>query len=498
MRKIFALILILTAPAVFSRCEHDVDPPQVKNVSPAHQAVVDPDATIDVRFSKSMSINKTEKAFGLSAGEKLVNGNFSWKDGNAGFIFTPELPLSNGLYYTITIGRSAKDDNGNTLKTEYLSSFFVGTDLVAPAVIETNPRNMDGTFPLNSSIVITFSEAMDRMSVEKNISITPSIEGYFDWPSDNIVTFSKFPNSESFLQFNTGYTIAIAAGCKDMAGNLMSKKKEIFFIAGDEFEKPHITSLKSDPLSGFDENSNADWALGMNYQVWENVAKNTILHFIFSEPVNRDSFAGALKMYPDAEKSIIWMSDSSCDVHFEQDLTPETRYELRVLKSLKDQTLGSTAGNEMGADFIIYFITNGSGSVRPAASKISVSLAKDNDQNELITMLTAGQTIQAGPESSTLNRYRIIMNFAMPMNRTSIHDNIYINYLTGDKPEISGKIRQIEWAGDSRVIILLSSIKGGNLYKLSLKGGSQGIKSSTGVTAIEDIEYYFTFSAVNN
>jgi len=89
-------------------------------------------------------------------------------------------------------------------------------DNIAPEIITYSPigANISPEVP----IAITFSEKMDKQSVQESFSITPYTIGTFTWEGNK---FFFIPLSD--LSGNTKYTIRILREAKDLAGNYIQK-----------------------------------------------------------------------------------------------------------------------------------------------------------------------------------------------------------------------------------------------------------------------------------
>jgi subtilisin family serine protease len=83
---------------------------------------------------------------------------------------------------------------------------------INPAPIITTALPAGRPTPANFPVQITFNRAMDRISVQSSFSITPAIEGTFEWAADNR-SFS-YKHSTLFNE-STNYTVRIAATAKD-------------------------------------------------------------------------------------------------------------------------------------------------------------------------------------------------------------------------------------------------------------------------------------------
>jgi hypothetical protein len=100
-------------------------------------------------------------------------------------------------------------------------------DTISPSIESMSP--IGANVPINITIKVTFSEAMDHNSTENAFSISASVSGIFDWDG-NILTFIPSMN----LNYGTEYTITIGSGAKDLAGNnLVSSSWKFTTISAD-------------------------------------------------------------------------------------------------------------------------------------------------------------------------------------------------------------------------------------------------------------------------
>ena len=118
----------------------------------------------------------------------------------------------------------ARDRAGNVEPTPAGNDTWTLVDVITPFVTDTRPIGADtNTTPW---IRITFSEGMDQASVEQAFSITPAIDGSFQWsPDSRTVTF--VPTRE--LQSGMTYFVVIDSSARDLAGNSMVQSKTFQF-----------------------------------------------------------------------------------------------------------------------------------------------------------------------------------------------------------------------------------------------------------------------------
>lgn len=95
---------------------------------------------------------------------------------------------------------------------------FTVLDNLKPSVISITPDNGASDVNVTTSIVITFSEPMDRRTVESAFAISPALTGQFIWSqNDTVLTFIP----DRALDYHTNYLLDVAAGSTDRAGNLL-------------------------------------------------------------------------------------------------------------------------------------------------------------------------------------------------------------------------------------------------------------------------------------
>ncbi len=119
-------------------------------------------------------------------------------------------------------------------------------DSVPPAILESIPKN--GTINFSGkSFELTFSEYVDKRSVQENIFISPKIQGSleFDWSGRTVEVI--FPDS---LKKNTTYSITIGGNITDLNNNnKMNESFNLAFSTGSVIDSCKISGkvYESDP-----------------------------------------------------------------------------------------------------------------------------------------------------------------------------------------------------------------------------------------------------------
>jgi hypothetical protein len=109
----------------------------------------------------------------LKQGSSVIATTATLFDGDQGIQLLPLLPLSPNTTYTINVS-GVLDITGNA-QTSFPSQSFTtgtGTDLVQPTIASTNPANLAVDVPVNTSIQVVFSKAMDPASFDPANSLT--------------------------------------------------------------------------------------------------------------------------------------------------------------------------------------------------------------------------------------------------------------------------------------------------------------------------------------
>jgi outer membrane protein assembly factor BamB len=204
----------LTLPITWSfitKKSPDTTPPVITANTPTGTGV-EINIPAKVRFSKPMNKASAENAFSITP---LIAGALSWS-GNE-MTFTPSSNYAYSTQYEINITTAAKDTSGNSLASPFSWNFTTGEepDTTPPTVINNTPSGIDAE--LDTSVSITFSEPMNRPSVENAFSIDPSIEGALGW-SGNEMIFTPSLNYD----YHTEYTVTVSTAAEDLAGNSMT------------------------------------------------------------------------------------------------------------------------------------------------------------------------------------------------------------------------------------------------------------------------------------
>lgn len=200
----------------------DTVPPAVLSTTPGTNAA-------DILINTAISVNFSEYVNQSTVSTTtllLKDGNGSQVSGRVSCsgttaTFTPSTNLSPNTTYTATVTSAVTDGSGNHLTGDYSWSFTTNsrTDFTAPTVLSTSPASGVTDIALSSSVIVTFSEAMDPSTItattfylrDSSLNQVPGVIS----SSGATATFSPAVS----LQRGTSYSACVTTGAADLAGN---------------------------------------------------------------------------------------------------------------------------------------------------------------------------------------------------------------------------------------------------------------------------------------
>jgi hypothetical protein len=196
----------------------DLTPPSIVSHTPrSGETGVGIGQPVVVQFSEPMDYSSVMSAFSWQQGGTPVPFAVDDEDGNT-FIFSALRPLDNSTTYTVNIDGAAQDWAGNSLATTTWMFTTTGImDTTPPTLVSSTPANGATSVPLSTSLVLTFSEAVEPNSLDEVI-VSPQIgNGLALWSNGGrTVTFDPFED----LMADATYNLLVPpGGIKDLAGN---------------------------------------------------------------------------------------------------------------------------------------------------------------------------------------------------------------------------------------------------------------------------------------
>jgi hypothetical protein len=235
----------------------DSSRPTVTSTSPAdHQSIADVLAPLTITFSEPMDPATLCAAFALAP---AASGFLAVSPDGTVLTFTPSQRLQWQTRYTITVAQNAADLQRNTLGSDHISHFFVGTDLSPPAVISLHSADasldlveddpMDSVITVTpgweatQGLVVTFSEPVLTAGASLAVRISPAVEYTIEETrSDYASTLTyRFPNR---LVYGVTYTVSVMPGVQDAQGNRSTGEAAYHFLVdGPETAPPVVTRI---------------------------------------------------------------------------------------------------------------------------------------------------------------------------------------------------------------------------------------------------------------
>jgi hypothetical protein len=308
------------------------------------------------------------------------------------------------------------------------------TDVEAPHIISSEPGGSG--VPVNTIIIIKFSEAMDPVSVQSSLRFAPS-SGLSTYFTEN----NKTLNVKPFLSLNpfTTYTVNISTDATDTSGNNLTENYSFNFTTAPDTTAPHVLSVRATHVNA-DENK---VFLISNFEI------------TFSESLNENSFMGGFSIFPFVEGSVI-SSDQRRVFRFdpEYDLYYDTTYYITLRSNITD-----LAGNPMLS-------------------------------NHYANFTTVSEPLVVIPE---------VLDYGPMGERTSIHTEIYINFSEAmNLSRIKGALSispevffEYNHSLDNKNFSFrpVVPLKGSTFYNVTL---SQNAKSLAGFSIFRALRFNFT------
>ena len=205
--------------------------PTLVNTTPVDSADVVPiGATVWMTFSLPMNSTSVEKAFRVESSGPSSIVSIKWA--NASIVeFIPRSHLEPRTQYAFIIGTKAASLKNASLGADFRLTFRTGDapDTTPPTIRSITPINGTPQVPITRTIVVTFSEPMNKSSVEKVLKVTAdnrTITGSIVWgPLGDTLTFTP----SVVLPYGARVEIIVGRSASDMAGNNMTSERHSWF-----------------------------------------------------------------------------------------------------------------------------------------------------------------------------------------------------------------------------------------------------------------------------
>jgi hypothetical protein len=202
----------------------DNAPISVVSVIPVNNAVNVPrNSTVAVTFSEAALASSVDSSsIKLLQGATQVGASVSLSSDGKTATLTPSGTLADFTSYTVVVTSSVSDLSGHKLASEFRSS-FVTRDETGPLVTAVSPLNNATNVALNSDVLVTFNEPLERAQTLSSVIIltfgaAPGTAVAGTVTLNEAGTVATF-HPTSPLSDNTTYTVKVT-GQRDVVGNV--------------------------------------------------------------------------------------------------------------------------------------------------------------------------------------------------------------------------------------------------------------------------------------
>jgi hypothetical protein len=235
---------------------------------------------------------------------------------------------SNTTYFYELIAYDEVPNYSNFTEIIYETTLPI-LDLTKPYILSYTPNGTD-VFPY-LTIRVTFSEFMNKDSVNRSFNIVPKVQGEYSWSIDDR-TFI-FEPAEKLAERQT-YNVTITIDAKDLAGNHIEKNISWNFTIGD-YTAPKVIHYAPNGT---------------------NVSINIVIQVVFNEELDVEYITSSAILLKDQNGSFvngnISYDNLTLTFTLAKDLEYDLTYTVLVNKLLKDEV-----GNELGIEHTWKFTT---------------------------------------------------------------------------------------------------------------------------------------------
>ena len=434
--------------------------PSVIASSPAQGATAaSTGSEIYVEFDRDMDFESTRNAF-IFSGSTSTAGTLRWAGRR--LYYDLEDALVPGNTYTLKVASSAESSDGVALGIDYLVFFSIGTATNAPTILSTTPANNGQGVAVTSTIVINFSRAMDRQSVENAFSISPSAAGSFSWGAgDTQLTYTPFAN----LSFATTYSVTISVGAKDTEGISLSTTNNFSFQVGTDFTKPTVTDVR--------EVGNVTALVDLQTGVYKDSAFSITFDEAMAFSASQSAFSLTRLDNSTTVSGVLTWNTTFTQLTFTPSsaLEPSRQYRLQLTTGAQD-----LAGNALSAQLTRTFtVDNTAGAVNSNYLTVATMQKTVPGAVQAITLSPSVTTTLNVAGSNLGADATITVTCLQNIDPGSVPTNVSLSKLFGPGPNSS--IQGLAVAGN-QLTISVDNFGELNQYQIKLIGGRNGIKST--------------------
>jgi methionine-rich copper-binding protein CopC len=297
------------------------------------------------QISKTAIVLKQDKKDGdegddddMKSEPESVLGTLSYTETSASF--TPDKNLDPNTRYKATVKTKSHDKHGEDHeKKGYDWHFTTGAGVVAsaPSVSLTDPANKATGVAFNKAITVTFSEAMDPLTISTSTFMLKqgltSVSGSISYTGNKAIF-----TPASDLAPNQVYTGTITVGAKNMAGVALLSDYIFSFTTGTAADITAPVILSTNPANSA-----------------VNVAANATIGITFSEAMNASTISTStitLKQGAATIAGTVSYTGNTATFTPSNIFIAGTIYSVTITTGAKD-----LAGNALAANYVFNFTT---------------------------------------------------------------------------------------------------------------------------------------------
>lgn len=454
-RNLFPGLLLIFSLASCSLW--DLNSPFVSASAPSPEATgVATNATVQLTFSKPMDLVTTEKSFSFTANNQAVSGKIKWLS-PSNLSFTPDQGLDTGSQYQAALTTEAEDVNGNNLGWAFSLRFTTTGNPEIPKLVSMTPADRStGSTPTNI-VRFQFNLPVDLQSFKDSFTFSPSPGHLVQYGKDESEILVYFKEN---LSYGNKYTVSIGTGLKGKNGKNLRETYNAYFYLGTDFTPPLLLNLSTSLGKTLSDGSTVT-----------NVEKSETLLFSFSKSMSGQSVESAVTFSPYISGEWTWSSASESVFKPDSPLGIETTYRVVVADTFEDLYKNKATNKST-----FWFTVNGPNSRAVSLTNVSDATHSTAPQNSVITP----------PTYSGLS-----FHFSARMNTSSVAGAISASRVSGTGGASIDIVVIAFQDSDARLVLNLGSLSPGNIYKITIRGGSSGVKDKNNNAMTSDFVFYF-------
>jgi hypothetical protein len=204
------------------------------SVPSGYVALGDIGSSVTVTFSAPLAPHTAQQALRVSEDGAAFKGRIDVAKQSV--IFTPFAGFSVNKDYELSVTVDLEDEKGISLANPLLHRFSTRSDHGSPVVTSVLPApNAELTESL-SFMELHFSKPVDRASLARALSLSPSFDYTMDFSGDSAVIRPASP-----LKNSQRYLVTISTELCDLAGNRLALAWTSTFLNGTDFSPPAYT-----------------------------------------------------------------------------------------------------------------------------------------------------------------------------------------------------------------------------------------------------------------